>query len=140
MRWLLLPFVIFRLFFSLVFFGTQAVWAFYSTQVLAGVSLTIALLISLLYLQLNPLPLPLPAVIDDSLLRATTQEWYQVSQTYPTHRDIQLNVSLLENSLGNLDGAYSAWQKAWGQDPNALIFTTHPLFSQFVAAAPVSQE
>lgn len=102
-------------------------WGLYPTQILAGTSLVIALLLSIIYIQATGLLEPLLPMLDTSQLRAEQKFWVKLSERFPTHRDILLNTALIEEKLHAGETANIYWQKAWLQDPNSPFFTTHAL-------------
>lgn len=129
LKWLLAPFVGVLLVFHLSVFILKLIWGLYPTQILASVTLIVALILSVAYIQASGIlnsPLPL---LDTSHLRAEQARWTALAQEHPTHRDILINAALLEKALNNQERATQYWQKAWEQDPNFPLFTTYSLES-----------
>lgn len=124
------PFVAARLIFTLVLTLLKLLWGLYPTQILASTTLVFALILTVVYLQIVGLSQPQLPFLDTSNLRAQREHWLQIAEQYPTHRDVLINLALIEDRLQNTEAAQDYWERARRQDPNANYFVTHALSSQ----------
>ncbi len=58
-------------------------------------------------------------------LEKKLDEYQRILQIQPEHRDILINVSLLERAIHNQKDSYIYWEEAQKLDPNNEIFSTN---------------
>jgi cytochrome c-type biogenesis protein CcmH/NrfG len=57
-------------------------------------------------------------------LEKQLNEYREISKTQPQHRDLLVNIALLQKALRNQKEAFIAWEDARKLDPNNPLFTT----------------
>lgn len=58
-------------------------------------------------------------------LETQLKEYQEVLKTQPNHRDILINIALLQRALHNQKESYLAWEEARKLDPNNKAFDTN---------------